>query len=110
MRLLRCLCAVALASGNVLDTAPAGAQRAQGPADTAAPSFNEGPCPLQVAPTSGGPVRCGEVTVPLDHDDPGGATIRLAVAVVPAAEPQDAAPLVMLGGGRVNRSWRRSSP
>lgn len=30
---------------------------------------------------------CGTVTVPLDHDDPGGATVELAVGMVPAGDP-----------------------
>ena len=30
---------------------------------------------------------CGTVTVPLDHDDPGGATVELAVGMLPAGDP-----------------------
>ncbi len=43
-------------------------------------------------------VACGTVTAPLDHDDPGGETITLAVATL---TPQDASgdPILVLGGG-----------
>ncbi len=47
-------------------------------------------------------VICGEVTVPLWHDDPDGATIALPVAVVrrePRAASGDGAPLILLQGG-----------
>lgn len=45
-------------------------------------------------------VRCGYVRVPLDHDEPQGPTIRLAVAILPATDP-DAGddPVVVLEGG-----------
>lgn len=45
-------------------------------------------------------IRCGYVTVPVDHADPDGPTLRLAVAVLPATDP-DAAdePVVVLEGG-----------
>jgi pimeloyl-ACP methyl ester carboxylesterase len=47
-----------------------------------------------------GRVRCGYVRVPLDHDDPQGPTIRLAVAVLPATDPDAGdTPVVVLEGG-----------
>ena len=33
------------------------------------------------------PFECGQVQVPLDHDDPGGATISIALVRLPAADP-----------------------
>ena len=33
------------------------------------------------------PFECGQVQVPLDHDDPGGAAISVAVARLPASDP-----------------------
>ena len=45
-------------------------------------------------------VRCGTVDVPLDHDDADGASIKLAVAIVPATAPDPAEdPLLILAGG-----------
>lgn len=34
-----------------------------------------------------GPFECGTVQVPLDHDDPGGASISIAVVRLPATDP-----------------------
>lgn len=44
---------------------------------------------------------CGDVTVPLHHDDPGGETITLAAAVVrqSGGSSPGAAPLILLQGG-----------
>jgi pimeloyl-ACP methyl ester carboxylesterase len=44
-------------------------------------------------------VRCGRLTVPLDHADPNGRTITLGVAVRAAAAPTARAPLLILNGG-----------
>jgi pimeloyl-ACP methyl ester carboxylesterase len=38
-------------------------------------------------PEGDGTVECGQLVVPLDHDDPGGATIELALARRPAEDP-----------------------
>lgn len=65
-------------------------------------AFERAPSCFGVQPVSGdlGDVRCGYVTVPLDHAEPDGPTIRLAVAVLPATDP-DAGdePVVVLEGG-----------
>jgi pimeloyl-ACP methyl ester carboxylesterase len=46
------------------------------------------------------PARCGVLRVPLDRSHPGGATIELSVAVVPALNRRAAAPpLLLLAGG-----------
>lgn len=34
-----------------------------------------------------GPFECGTLQVPLDHDDPGGATVSIAVVRLPATDP-----------------------
>lgn len=46
-------------------------------------------------------VECGMVEVPRDHDEPAAGSIELATAVLPAADDadDDAAPLLVLGGG-----------
>lgn len=55
---------------------------------------------LQTPGLSGDDVRCGHVAVPLDHDDPDGATVQVAVAVLPAtSEDAGDTPMVMLEGG-----------
>lgn len=71
-------------------------------AETTAPtgsSFVEGECPVDVDRDV--EVRCGTIAVPLDHDQPDSDTIDLAVAVLPAVEaaPDDATPVMVLGGG-----------
>ncbi len=43
--------------------------------------------------------RCGALTVPEDRSQPGGATIDLSIAVVPALNRRAAAPLFLLAGG-----------
>lgn len=53
--------------------------------------------PLRLASVA---ARCGVLTVPEDRTQPGGATIDLSVAVVPAVNPRAAAPpLFLLAGG-----------
>lgn len=65
-------------------------------------AFEPDPSCFGVHPVSGdlGDIRCGYVTVPLDHANPDGPTIRLAVAVLPATDP-DAGddPVIVLEGG-----------
>ncbi len=61
-------------------------------------AFEEGPCAFDVP--EGAPVVCGFVVVPEDHNDPDGATIKLAVAVVKdeSADHQPD-PVILLAGG-----------
>ena len=57
--------------------------------DAAPETAGEGPdvpVMLQFADCGRG-YLCATVTVPLDHDDPGGATVELAVGMVPARDP-----------------------
>ncbi|MCU1360868.1 MAG: alpha/beta fold hydrolase, partial [Ilumatobacteraceae bacterium] len=59
--------------------------------------FTEGPCPTQPPDL---PVACGTVSVPLNHDDPQGASILLVVAILHAADDTASkAPVFFLGGG-----------
>ncbi len=67
-----------------------------------APAFTAAPCPFAVPGDweEGETVTCGFVTVPEDRARPGGAQVRLAVAVFSAIDdqPSDAA-LIYLPGG-----------
>ena len=57
------------------------------------------PAPIEWEPC-GGVVECGSLEVPLDHDDPAGPTIEIAVARVPAADPDERiGPLLVNPGG-----------
>jgi pimeloyl-ACP methyl ester carboxylesterase len=59
--------------------------------------FVPGPCPPTAEPVPG---RCGFLEVPENRTRPGGRTIRLAVAIIPAASatpPED--PVVFMEGG-----------
>lgn len=68
------------------------------------PELTKAECPFEAPKDVKGEIRCGSVAVPLDHDDPGGDTIDIAVAVYPvqasggAAEPAPD-PLFFLAGG-----------
>lgn len=94
--LLAC-CVALLPVGVGVTAAPAGQSRT--PAFTPAacdfidlPSLPAGAVPPQV--------ECGYVTVPEQHSNPSGPTIRLAVAIIPSGAPESATdPLVMLQGG-----------
>ncbi|RAG86442.1 alpha/beta hydrolase [Streptacidiphilus pinicola] len=61
--------------------------------------FVPGPCPPTLP--HGVKASCGYLTVPEDRTRPGGRTIRLAVAIVPARSPrhQHGDPIVFLPGG-----------
>ena len=60
--------------------------------------FTEGDCPAEVDP--GVTVSCGVIDTPLNHEDPAGGTIQLAVAVIPATDGSTGnTPVVVLGGG-----------
>ena len=62
--------------------------------------FEEGPCPFQVPSGASREVQCGFVTVPEDHDNPAGPTIRLAVVVVRnASSARPPEPVMLLAGG-----------
>ncbi|MPY91756.1 MAG: alpha/beta fold hydrolase [Acidimicrobiia bacterium] len=63
------------------------------------PTYAPGECPVPLPAEVAATVACGYVTVPLEHDEPAGETIELAVATFPATAPADEAPLVMLAGG-----------
>jgi pimeloyl-ACP methyl ester carboxylesterase len=68
------------------------------PAQEPVATFEEGPCPFQVP--EGAPVQCGFVVVPEDHKDPGGPTIKLAVAVIKdQSEEHQPDPVILLAGG-----------
>lgn len=86
-----CLCAMLV---MLLPAAPATAQ-AQPGAFTPTDCFTELPAGMTTDD-----VRCGLVTVPLEHADPEGETIEVAVVVVEATGSSPAAdPVLMLGGG-----------
>jgi len=72
------------------------------PASEPAVTFEEMSCPMDLpaGAVEGEHIVCGYVTVPEDRAEPGGATIRLAVAVISSASDEpDPDPLVMLVGG-----------
>ena len=82
---VRRLLAGALA-GVALAAAPAAAQSplpAPAPAAPAPPVLSWGPC----GRTAPAPFECARAAVPLDYDQPAGATIPLAVVRRPAANP-----------------------
>ncbi|MFB6557318.1 alpha/beta fold hydrolase [Streptomyces sp. NPDC056400] len=68
-----------------------------------APSrFVPGPCPKPPEPIAAlADARCGYLEVPENRSRPGGRTIKLAAAVIPAAEPATPAqdPVVFMAGG-----------
>ncbi|MEU3407368.1 alpha/beta fold hydrolase [Streptomyces sp. NPDC006670] len=89
------------AFGPAAGTATAAPSRA-GTADPAAPArYVPGPCPKTPEPIEAlATAKCGTLEVPENRSRPGGRTIKLAVAVVPAvsAKPgQD--PVVFMSGG-----------
>lgn len=65
------------------------------------PIFESAACPLELpkGTVESEDIRCGYVTVPEEHGNPSGNTIRLAVAVIPSASDNTQAPLVMAQGG-----------
>ncbi|CAM03100.1 alpha/beta hydrolase family protein [Saccharopolyspora erythraea NRRL 2338] len=71
--------ALGLAGSAVVATTAAGpVAHAEGPA--------WGPCPEDVSRPYP-EMRCAPLDVPLDHDDPDGATVRLTVSKLPARDP-----------------------
>ncbi|MFD6225325.1 alpha/beta fold hydrolase [Streptomyces sp. NPDC060232] len=76
--------------------------RSAGPSPAAPPRFVPGPCPKPPEPIEAlGDARCGHLEVPENRSRPGGRTIRLAVAVIPAVSPAKPAqdPVVFMAGG-----------
>ncbi|MEU9082800.1 alpha/beta fold hydrolase [Streptomyces sp. NPDC048357] len=96
---LACLAAFGPAPGSAASP-PA---QSAGRSGTAAPSgFVPGPCPKTPEPIEAlGSARCGFLEVPENRSRPGGRTIKLAVAVIPAVTPAKPAqdPLVFMAGG-----------
>lgn len=105
--LLAMMIALALVAGacssddETDEGAPPSGEQPEG--DGTEPRFAEGRCPFDVPREAREAVRCGTVAVPLNHQEPDGDTIDLAVAVVEAQpqEGQQAAedPVIALGGG-----------
>lgn len=64
--------------------------------------FEEGPCPMPLPEgfIEGSDIRCGYLTVPEDHTDPGGQTIQIAIAILLSSSADPAPdPLIMVRGG-----------
>ncbi|MGW8776916.1 alpha/beta fold hydrolase [Streptomyces sp. NPDC055796] len=96
---LVCLAAFGPTPGSA---APSSALSADGPGSPAPSRFVPGPCPRTPEPIEAlGSARCGFLEVPENRSRPGGRTIELAVAVIPAAKPAKPAqdPLVFMAGG-----------
>ncbi|MFG2981090.1 alpha/beta fold hydrolase [Streptomyces sp. NPDC048258] len=72
-----------------------------GPGTAAASRFVPGPCPRTPEPIEAlATARCGFLEVPENRARPGGRTVRLAVAVIPAASAKPAQdPVVFMSGG-----------
>ncbi|MEU9148915.1 alpha/beta hydrolase [Streptomyces sp. NPDC048349] len=77
------------------------AQSSTGPGLPAPSRFVPGPCPEPPEPIEAlDDARCGFVEVPENRSRPGGRTIKLAVAVIPATSAKPAAdPVVFMAGG-----------
>ncbi|MDY7106429.1 MAG: alpha/beta hydrolase [Actinomycetota bacterium] len=76
------------APATTTDTAPATTTTAAAPR-AFEPTLSWSPC---------GDARCGTITVPEDHDDPGGATTELAIAMAPARAQRIGVLFVAPGG------------
>jgi len=85
---------IALGSPAVL---PAAAQDGAGPV----PRFEPGPCPQTPEPIEAlSTARCGVLVVPENRSTANSRTIRLAVAIIPAAtQPAQPDPVVFMTGG-----------
>ncbi|MFD4131361.1 alpha/beta fold hydrolase [Streptomyces goshikiensis] len=97
---LACLAAFAPAPVS----APSASARAAEPGATpgpATPRFVPGACPKPPEPIEAlSTARCGVLEVPENRSRPGGRTIKLAVAIIPAvAEKPAADPVVFMAGG-----------
>jgi pimeloyl-ACP methyl ester carboxylesterase len=71
------------------------------PTGSSTPAFVPGPCPRTPQPiTELRKARCGRLTVPENRRHPNGRTIRLSVAIIPAASAHKKNdPIVWLAGG-----------
>ncbi|WP_327131118.1 alpha/beta hydrolase [Streptomyces sp. NBC_01343] len=100
---LVCLAASGPALGPAPDSAASPSAQSAGRSGAAAPSrFVPGPCPKTPEPIEAlADARCGFLEVPENRSRPGGKTIKLAVAVIPAVKPAEPAqdPLVFMAGG-----------
>ncbi|MCC0099514.1 alpha/beta hydrolase [Streptomyces flavotricini] len=100
---LVCLAALGPALGPAPDSAASPSAQSAGRSGAAAPSrFVPGPCPRTPEPIEAlADARCGFLEVPENRSRPGGKTIKLAVAVIPAVKPAKPAqdPLVFMAGG-----------
>jgi pimeloyl-ACP methyl ester carboxylesterase len=80
-----------------------GARRRTAGPDFTSPAegtFTEAQCDPAPAPADAHRVTCGFLEVPEHHAEPGGPTVRIAVAVVePEGEPAGPEPVVHLAGG-----------
>ncbi|WP_406185934.1 alpha/beta fold hydrolase [Streptomyces sp. NBC_01006] len=96
---LVCLAAI----GTTQSSAAASPQApSTGPGPSAAPRFVPGPCPKTPEPIEAlSGARCGYLEVPENRSRPGGRTIKLAVAVIPAVKSAKPAqdPVVFMAGG-----------
>ncbi|AWI31771.1 alpha/beta fold hydrolase [Streptomyces tirandamycinicus] len=90
--------ATAAATGPAAGT---GIAAAAGPGSAAVSGFVPGPCPGTAEPVAAlATARCGFLEVPENRARPGGRTIRLAVAVIPATSAKPAQdPVVFMSGG-----------
>lgn len=93
----RRLAPLLLAVGGLLALAPAAGATAAPAEPTAA--FSPTDCPVALPADVAVGARCGYVTAPLEHDEPDGDAIELAVATFPATEPDGSPPVLMLAGG-----------
>ncbi len=93
--------AAALACLAAFGPAPGGTASAPAPSPSGA-RFVPGPCPKPPEPIEAlSSARCGFLEVPENRSRPGGRTIKLAVAVIPAVNPAKPAqdPVVFMAGG-----------
>ena len=80
-------------AGRAASTGPSAPSEA-GPARAAAlPKYRDqhlawGPCPASQKELNAAGARCADVTVPLDHADPGGRTLTVAVSRIKATAPR----------------------
>ena len=106
--------AVAAVTVSLLSGCDATTTNDGGPAEAEAagyePSFEPATCPTPIAPgypaaDLGPEFECGYLTVPENRDDPGGASVRIAVARIPAvSSTPEQVPMVYLNGGPGNSS------
>ncbi|WP_455352645.1 alpha/beta fold hydrolase [Streptomyces sp. SYSU K217416] len=94
---LVCLAAI----GPTPSSAASPPAQSAGPSPAAPSQFVPGPCPKPPEPIEAlSDARCGFLEVPENRSRPGGRTIKLAVAVIPAAAEKPAAdPVVFMAGG-----------